>query len=317
MANVLSNPHPPVGAVEEQDPQGSRRRLWPRQDRGQGQKGQKARHAGNFSKMAFQGGQTPIQRRLPKRGFRNPSPRTRCRSTCRRWRRSSSRRHGGLRGPVKSSGRQGRHPREGPRRRRPHPQAHAQGPRDLGRRQGKVEQRARSNWSEAPRRRERSSAPRVLEVDVTVICHGPLPTRRPPVLRAAPPPRNHRWLPARSPTSPGIPELRRRMLFPGHARGLPRGVVTSPGRPQGHAGVRGAGQQQLLLNFFQPDVGRRARAGVDLRPRRDAVRPRPPSSSSPHVGVQAASRSPQGGEMGQRKINQYTRHATIAPRRRA
>jgi large subunit ribosomal protein L15 len=39
---------------------------------GKGQKGQKARHPGNFGKLAFQGGQTPIQRRLPKRGFRRP-----------------------------------------------------------------------------------------------------------------------------------------------------------------------------------------------------------------------------------------------------
>lgn len=38
---------------------------------GKGQKGQKARHPGNFGKLAFQGGQTPIQRRLPKRGFTN------------------------------------------------------------------------------------------------------------------------------------------------------------------------------------------------------------------------------------------------------
>ena len=39
---------------------------------GRGQKGQKARATGNFNKKHFQGGQTPIQRRLPKRGFRNP-----------------------------------------------------------------------------------------------------------------------------------------------------------------------------------------------------------------------------------------------------
>jgi len=37
-----------------------------------GQKGQKARSKGNINKKHFQGGQTPIQRRLPKRGFRNP-----------------------------------------------------------------------------------------------------------------------------------------------------------------------------------------------------------------------------------------------------
>lgn len=41
---------------------------------GRGQKGQKARHGGNFGKLHFQGGQTPLQRRLPKRGFRVPFP---------------------------------------------------------------------------------------------------------------------------------------------------------------------------------------------------------------------------------------------------
>ena len=39
---------------------------------GRGFKGQKARNGGNISKLHFQGGQTPIQRRLPKRGFRRP-----------------------------------------------------------------------------------------------------------------------------------------------------------------------------------------------------------------------------------------------------
>lgn len=43
---------------------------------GRGQKGQKARNGGNIGKLHFQGGQTPIQRRLPKRGFRVPFPRT-------------------------------------------------------------------------------------------------------------------------------------------------------------------------------------------------------------------------------------------------
>src|SRR6202012_6213161 len=39
---------------------------------GRGQKGQKARSKGNINKKHFQGGQTPMQRRLPKRGFPNP-----------------------------------------------------------------------------------------------------------------------------------------------------------------------------------------------------------------------------------------------------
>lgn len=41
---------------------------------GKGQKGQKARKPGNFHKLHFQGGQTPIQRRVAKRGFRVPFP---------------------------------------------------------------------------------------------------------------------------------------------------------------------------------------------------------------------------------------------------
>jgi large subunit ribosomal protein L15 len=37
-------------------------------------KGQKSRNSGNIGKLHFQGGQTPLQRRLPKRGFRLPFP---------------------------------------------------------------------------------------------------------------------------------------------------------------------------------------------------------------------------------------------------
>ena len=43
---------------------------------GKGMKGQKARHPGGFSKLAFEGGQTPLQRRLPKHGFHNPFSKT-------------------------------------------------------------------------------------------------------------------------------------------------------------------------------------------------------------------------------------------------
>lgn len=39
---------------------------------GRGHKGQKAR-SGGYSKIGFEGGQMPIQRRLPKRGFRSMS----------------------------------------------------------------------------------------------------------------------------------------------------------------------------------------------------------------------------------------------------
>ena len=39
---------------------------------GRGQKGQKARSTGLIGKPWFQGGQTPLIRRLPKRGFKQP-----------------------------------------------------------------------------------------------------------------------------------------------------------------------------------------------------------------------------------------------------
>lgn len=38
---------------------------------GRGQKGQKSR-SGGYHRVGFEGGQMPLQRRLPKRGFRNP-----------------------------------------------------------------------------------------------------------------------------------------------------------------------------------------------------------------------------------------------------
>lgn len=42
---------------------------------GRGQKGQKARQPGNIHKLHFEGGQMPLNRRLPKVGFNSPFPR--------------------------------------------------------------------------------------------------------------------------------------------------------------------------------------------------------------------------------------------------
>jgi len=74
MANVLSNLRAPVGANRNRTRKGRGVGSGLGKTAGKGQKGQKARHPGNFGKLHFQGGQTPIQRRLPKRGFRNPFP---------------------------------------------------------------------------------------------------------------------------------------------------------------------------------------------------------------------------------------------------
>jgi len=66
---ILSRLSPPVGAVKE------KRRIgrgigsgWGK-TAGKGQKGQKAR--GTMKRLGFQGGQMPLQRRLPKIGFNN------------------------------------------------------------------------------------------------------------------------------------------------------------------------------------------------------------------------------------------------------
>jgi len=70
MANILSNLRPLVPNTKERRVgRGVGSGLG--KTGGRGQKGQKARSKGNINKVHFQGGQTPIQRRLPKRGFRS------------------------------------------------------------------------------------------------------------------------------------------------------------------------------------------------------------------------------------------------------
>jgi large subunit ribosomal protein L15 len=72
MTSVLSRLSPPPGAKKVAKRLGRGIGTGLGKTAGRGQKGQKARSTGNIGKKHFQGGQTPIQRRLPKRGFRNP-----------------------------------------------------------------------------------------------------------------------------------------------------------------------------------------------------------------------------------------------------
>jgi large subunit ribosomal protein L15 len=74
MTDILSRLAPPEGAIqyEKRLGRGPGSRLG--KTCGRGQKGQKARQPGNIHKLHFQGGQTPMQRRLPKRGFNVPFP---------------------------------------------------------------------------------------------------------------------------------------------------------------------------------------------------------------------------------------------------
>lgn len=72
MSNILSRLSPPAGSRSVSRRLGRGPGSGVGKTAGRGQKGQKARSTGNIGKKHFQGGQTPIQRRLPKRGFRNP-----------------------------------------------------------------------------------------------------------------------------------------------------------------------------------------------------------------------------------------------------
>jgi len=74
MSTILSRLSAPEGAQKTQKRLGRGVGSGLGKTCGKGTKGQKKRHGGNFGKLHFQGGQTPIQRRLPKRGFRVPFP---------------------------------------------------------------------------------------------------------------------------------------------------------------------------------------------------------------------------------------------------
>lgn len=66
---ILSRLSPPAGAVRDRMRIGRGIGSGKGKTGGQGQKGQKAR--GTMKKLGFQGGQMPLQRRLPKVGFNN------------------------------------------------------------------------------------------------------------------------------------------------------------------------------------------------------------------------------------------------------
>lgn len=72
--SILSELKPPEGARHKERRVGRGPGSGVGKMSGRGFKGQKARQPGNLGKLNFQGGQTPIQRRLPKRGFRIPFP---------------------------------------------------------------------------------------------------------------------------------------------------------------------------------------------------------------------------------------------------
>ncbi len=74
MTDLLSRISPPAGARHSERRVGRGMGSNMGKTCGRGVKGQKARNGGNIGKLHFEGGQTPMQRRLPKRGFRVPFP---------------------------------------------------------------------------------------------------------------------------------------------------------------------------------------------------------------------------------------------------
>ena len=73
---ILSRLRPPAGAVRGKRRKGRGPGSGLGKTAGKGMKGQKARSPGNFSKLGFEGGQMPLYRRVPKRGFTNPFTKT-------------------------------------------------------------------------------------------------------------------------------------------------------------------------------------------------------------------------------------------------
>lgn len=73
MSITLHNLHPNEGATREKKRLGRGRGSGKGKTSGKGVKGQKARAGHHGARFAFEGGQVPMPRRVPKRGFKNPN----------------------------------------------------------------------------------------------------------------------------------------------------------------------------------------------------------------------------------------------------
>ena len=73
MTITLHNLHPNPGATKTKKRLGRGRGSGTGKTSGKGVKGQKARPGHHGARFAFEGGQMPMPRRIPKRGFKNPN----------------------------------------------------------------------------------------------------------------------------------------------------------------------------------------------------------------------------------------------------
>jgi large subunit ribosomal protein L15 len=72
MSITLHNLHPNPGSTKPKKRLGRGRGSGTGKTSGKGIKGQKARPGHHGARLAFEGGQMPMPRRIPKRGFKNP-----------------------------------------------------------------------------------------------------------------------------------------------------------------------------------------------------------------------------------------------------
>ena len=73
MSITLHNLHPNPGSTKTKKRLGRGRGSGTGKTSGKGVKGQKARPGHHGARFAFEGGQMPMPRRIPKRGFKNPN----------------------------------------------------------------------------------------------------------------------------------------------------------------------------------------------------------------------------------------------------
>ncbi len=73
MSITLHNLHPNAGSTKPKKRLGRGRGSGTGKTSGKGVKGQKARPGHHGARLAFEGGQMPMPRRIPKRGFKNPN----------------------------------------------------------------------------------------------------------------------------------------------------------------------------------------------------------------------------------------------------
>jgi len=73
MSITLQSRHPNKGATKTKKRLGRGRGSGTGKTSGKGVKGQKARPGHHGARFAFEGGQMPMPRRIPKRGFKNPN----------------------------------------------------------------------------------------------------------------------------------------------------------------------------------------------------------------------------------------------------